>query len=169
MKTLTRWFAPLLLSLGLIAGTVALASPARADVATYQYCDSNNWCINAWGGGGTYANEYAANVVNDYWTLTGNTYDNIDQVFNNMQNVGACIGDLNNDQNNARAGVQFGCSGTVPWGANFIASFCDSNSGWTFYDVHWGGYLAPATPEHSGQALYLNSATPKCWHITKMN
>ena len=167
MRRFLRRFAPILLTLAIVGGGVVLAeSPALAQVQTYEYCNTSNWCLNAWGGGGSYVNEYDANVVNDYFNINGNNsgwYD-IDQVDPTQSFTENCIGDLNNSSTNARAAVQYGCTNTSrPWGALVDPEFCDNEAGYTFYDLHWHGYIGPANPQGRGTAIYLNQATPTCW------
>jgi hypothetical protein len=155
--------AAVLLALGL--GTVLMANPASAGNHTRagnstQYCYGSQ-CLNAWGGGPA-VNTYTPNVANNDFRAI-NDSDNM--VALQFQGNGGCIGDYGNSSTNARAGLSGNCAGgPVPWGGNLDAFTCPG--GVEFYDVHWNGWLGPATSPGNGVAFYLNKPTPYCFAFT---
>jgi hypothetical protein len=98
--------------------------------------------------------------------------ENSETGFINMvyQGVGAasneCVSDYGNSSTDARAGLNGYClSGEIAWGANFELYNCGpDDSGFAFKNVHWGGWLAPAS-ENDGAAFYLNSSTEQCFTV----
>jgi hypothetical protein len=153
--------AAVLLTLGL--GPLLMANPAYAGNGTQagnslQWCLSSNQCINAWFGG-PQVNTYTPNVANNDFRAI-NDADNMTAL--QFQGNGECIGDYGNSSTNARAGLNNNCAGgTVAWGTNLQASTCPG--GVEFYDLHWKGYLGPATTSGNGVAFYLNKPTPYCF------
>jgi hypothetical protein len=140
------------------------AAPAYASGSRTQFCDGSQ-CVNAWGGGPA-VNTYTPGVSNNYFaeiiTYTGNVGL---QFEGSGANSGDCVGDWNNSSTDARAGLYSNCGDTQPaWGANLREVGC-SNGGVAFYDIHWNGYLGPATAGN-GVAFYLNKPTPYCFQIT---
>jgi len=134
-----------------------------------QVCDGSNYCLNAWNNGPD-VNAYTGGVLNDefYVYNPGTGYVNIQFAGADGGNyVSDCVGDLGNSSTDARAGLYSNCTGSdaqVAWGANFTEHSCTvaGESGEAFKNVHWGGWLAPAS-ESDGAAFYLNSGNEDCF------
>jgi hypothetical protein len=151
-------------------GVVMATGITEASAATpYQYCDFLNLppaCLNAWGGG-PYVNVEESdnpNIQNNRFEVLneGGGYYQIQFVGGGQYN-GYCIGDLNNDQYDAVAGL-IQCrnhSGQAGWGSLFKdASLCGTD---TFYNYHWGGYLGPVDGYVNGSHFYLNKPSVICF------
>jgi hypothetical protein len=149
----------LTLAAGIAAGT---GQAAYAQGTQLQYCDSANYCLNAWNEG-PYINLYAKNHVNnDFYAFPNGNYANIEYT-GPGPDAGDCIGDYGNGQYDARAALD-PCA-PIPWGGNFRVDICDNGSfsGYSFYNIHWKGYLTPNSSNTNGSPFYLNSLTPTCY------
>ena len=115
-----------------------------------EYCDgiTGGYCFNAWGGG-PFVKAYTPGVQNDWFqvnSLGGGLYDIEDM------NTGTYIGDYNNNQYDARAGlVSYG-----GWGYRFQELGCEGiTGGFTFQNLHWtNGRLTAG--DSDGSQFYLN-------------
>ena len=138
------------------------AAPAYASSRT-QYC-AGTQCLNAWNGGPA-VNTFTPNVSNnDFQAINDSDNQTALQFQGSGSFFGACIGDYGNSSTDARAGLDDNCAGgVVPWGGNLQASTCPG--GIEFKDLHWNGYLGPATTGN-GVAFYLNKPTPYCFALT---
>jgi hypothetical protein len=143
-----------------MANPASASSHARAN--SQQWCVGNQ-CLNAWNGGPA-VNTFTQNVANNDFRVV-NTADNMTglQFQGSTGDFSFCIGDYGNSSTNARAGLFSNCaqSGHVAWGANLQAFTCPG--GVEFKDVHWNGWLGPATTSGNGVAFYLNKPTPYCF------
>jgi hypothetical protein len=159
---------PMTASAAVSAVAVVVPSPsvsASAEVTPLTVGNGNQYknsgaFFNDWGGGaGDYLNgETAQTANNDFLEVpSSGNYVLIESTNGNHQNN--CVGDYQNSQTNARAGVD-SCNGTLPWGANFTRVPCGSN-GVAFKNAHWNNqWLNGGTT--NGSAFYLNS-TEQCF------
>jgi len=152
--------AALTLAIGI--GVGSSGSAYAQNVTGDQFC-FNNFCLNAWNGG-PYVNEFTQGVANNYFTVISNQpatgYVNLEFTGSRSPYEFGCIGDFGNSQTDARAGLSPCGGGNVPWGGNFTATHCPG--GLAFKNVHWNGWLAPASAG-DGTPYYLNSASEACF------
>lgn len=149
----------LIMAAGFVSGS---GGAAYAQGGDHQYC-FDNYCLNDWNEG-LYVNAYTPSSANNNFTLIQNgQYWNISYA-GPGQYADLCVSDYGNSSTDARAGLDGNCSlGNIAWGANFTKSTCMGN-GVEFWNVHWGGYLAPASLS-DGSAFYLNSSTQACFAV----
>ena len=149
-----------------LGASVATAEVAQAAVWDGQWCQGLlTGCINAWSGG-PLIKQYngGQNTANNNFTLSQQS----PTVYYALRFDGNsnCIGDYQNDQNDAKAGlVSCGTGGTGEgWGANFTTgtSGCPNGESW-FHNVHWNGYLGPADGSNGSQ-FYLNKPGKVCFN-----
>jgi hypothetical protein len=149
------------LAVGVVAGS---GQAAYAQDPQIQYCDGGGYCLNAWNEG-PYVDAYAKNHVNNnFYVRPNGAGPNATIEYTGPGGFeGMCIGDYGNTSGDARAALE-PCSGSVPWGGNFMVEICDAGkfSGYSFYNTHWKGYLTP-NADSNGSPFYLNSATPTCY------
>lgn len=128
-----------------------------------QYCitDSPYMCLNAWGGGPRInVWNYGGTGNNDFYVGTLSNGNNYIMVTGNNKSYGYCIGDYGNSSSNASAAID-DCptnSSSGGWGTNFRMGTCSTGNGkvgYTFYNIHWNGYLKPGGAA-AGKYFYLN-------------
>lgn len=144
----------------IVTGAVALLPAGSAYAAAPQhYCVNGTECLNAWNGGPA-VKQNTLSAPNSSFTIIDNGgYKNIE--YQGSGYTGWCVGDYGNNSSNASTGLVGGCgTSNVGWGANFTLRDCGA-TGYEFYNVHWGGWLAPSGGV--GSEFYLNSATPYCF------
>jgi len=158
-----------LASIAMLFGVgIATTGTAHASVWDGQWCSTGlSGCINAWGGGPFVKQYNGVNVKNNNFSLfqqSPTVYYSL-KFFGGGTYNGKCIGDANNDQNDARAYLDScGTGGTGEgWGVNFTTgqSGCPTGYSW-FHNVHWGGYLGPAGTGNGSQ-YYLNKPGKVCF------
>ncbi len=150
-------------------GSFLMAGSASA-ASGLEYCVGSQ-CLNAWNGGPD-VNAYTVDVDNDTFaalvtgTLANGTYVYGIQFQAGTTYNGDCVSDLGNDSGDARAGLDGNCvDGDIAWGANFTVDYSGCPSGYFgFYDIHWGGWLAPAS-SGNGAAFYLNNTVEHCFYV----
>ncbi len=157
-----------------ILGSLALAigfgigSGEAAHAQGTEVC-YNASCLNAWNGGPD-VNVYTSGVQNDQFGVITDAAGYTGIIFTGGgAHNDQCVSDLGNSSTTARAGLDGNCeqSGGIAWGANFTEQGCTlpgGGSGLAFKNVHWNGYLAPAS-QTDGAAFYLNNSTPHCFSI----
>ena len=124
---------------------------------------SELYCLNAWNGG-PYVNVYPRGAANDnfgFFPTSGGNW--VIQFFGSGQYYGDCVGDYNNNQYDARAGLWSNCTkGQGAWGVAFkLFTNCPNNE-FAFKNNHWGGWLAPAN-FNNGDPFYLNNPSEYCF------
>jgi hypothetical protein len=143
----------LLVTLGVAPALTA--TPALAS-GMYEICDGimDGYCINAWNGG-PFVKAYTSGVTNDYFQVNslGNGLYDIEDM-----NTGTYVGDYNNDQYDARAGLV----GYGGWGYRFYKNGCEGiTGGMSFWNVHWNNTLS--APDSDGAQFYLNTTFSQCF------
>ena len=135
----------------------------------YAYTTDPWGLINAWNGGPWVKNYYGGlpTTPNDDFTLISlsPTVYHALKFTGTGGNVGRCIGDAYNDPGDARASLgKCGTGGTgEDWGVDMTYGGSGCPLGWYwFHDVHWGGYLGPAS-NTNGVNMYLNKPDKYCF------
>jgi hypothetical protein len=130
-----------------------------------QYCTTGTYCLNAWSGG-PYVNAYQVGAANNDFIA----FPNPDTGYENIEFTGSssysdeCVSDYGNSSTDARVGLTGYCeSDSIAWGANFELDSC-GDGGSAFYNVHWGGWLGPASLS-SGAGFYLNKPSEYCFTV----
>ena len=142
---------------------VGVAAPSAVGSGfQYQYQGA---FINAWGGG-PWVKVYTDYAVNNDFTVIQDTQSGYQMIKRTNGTGGnACIGDANNDPNDARTSLD-SCGSPVGvgngWGTDFLISSgypCAAGQ-WWFRNVHWSGvdgaYLGPPNNFVNGSYFYLN-------------
>lgn len=146
----------LLLTLGSLPATPAYAS------VTGQ-CSFSHTCMNRWGGGfdiRTWQGYTGNDAVTLHWLGQGNG------TFELQDYSGGCIGDLNGNPNDPRAGGGNICplGGTADWGtvmqAIQVPTRCGAGGYFLYKDLHWGKLVL--VPDGSGNQVTLNSPSGTC-------
>ena len=156
------------LLVGLIAAILVVPATAFAQGGGVNHYYEDGYNINSWNGGPN-IEAYNGNVATDNFMLaqsiTNPSYWNIYNWDGASSYFGYCMGDTGNSSSDAKASLSGGdCTSSVPWGGNFIEDTC-SNGEVAFYNVHWNGFLAPASNSNGAQ-FYLNDGTEVCYHVT---
>jgi hypothetical protein len=155
---------------GLLAGTMLLATGAAAlangsasaavpaaSPAPDGICTGNS-CLNAWNGG-PFVNAYTGGTANsnDEFIIVESGANVEIQFLGSGSWHGECVGDAYNESTDARTSLDScGADGSgAGWGTQFTEVSCPG--GQAFKNIHWGGYLAPASGAN-GAAFYLNSS-----------
>jgi hypothetical protein len=129
-----------------------------------QYC-TDGYCLNAWNGG-PYVNTYTSGVANNDFLAFLNSdtgYENIEYTGNGTYSD-ECVSDYGNSSGDARAGLDGYCQADqIAWGANFQLESCGNGED-AFYNVHWGGWLGPASLGDDA-GFYLNKPTEYCFTV----
>jgi hypothetical protein len=163
--TVKRIILGILAAITLTIGGFALATPAHAVSGNEWYSPDLGGYINEWSGGVfiKLCTICTAGDSHNYFTLESGSGGHYTLRFTGggVHN-GDCISDYNNNSGDARAAL-YTCTGGIPWGANFNIASCNQQQGYTFYDVHWGGYLAGYP--NNGDQFYLNTNQPYCWEF----
>jgi len=127
-----------------------------------QYCTTDTYCLNAWSGG-PYVNTYQVGAANNDFIAFYNPdtgYENIEFTGNSSYSD-ECVSDYGNSSTDARVGLTGYCQAdSIAWGANFDLDSC-GDGGDAFYNVHWGGWLGPASLS-KGEGFYLNKPSENC-------
>lgn len=165
-KRVTKFAAPALLTLGLIAGGATAAQASTGQGNQFRaYNAENSPYMDAWDGAGGYVKDYdSAAVNNDFEHTSGGQFAFTPGNCNFGANNCEVLSDYGNDPNNAEAGTYTNLNG-APWGSYFTVTACSINGagGWKIYDNHWQGYVAPSGNGSTGTQIYLNSASAWCW------
>lgn len=163
-KRITQLAGPIVLAAGLIVGGTAIAAHASVGSGNqYDQFGAGEYG-DAWNGGPLIKDYRSQGANNDFTLFSWSDLSAGFRLSNGNPNDaydGECIGDNNNDQNDAKAGL-WDCSLGAPWGARFTLSNCtyDGLAGYYVYDIHWGGYLSWGTG--NGSQAFLNNQTPTC-------
>ncbi len=161
-------------------GTAAIAAALTASPALAVPNTGNNWCIgnsndcmNAWNGG-PWVKQYTGGpgVANGDFTWDhGSALPAQYLVFTNYGSAWSnqCIGDANNDPNDARASMN-ACpgattgTGTDNWGTHITAYSSPCSNGYlAFKDNHWNNWIGPANLTDNGAQYYLHKPVPFCF------
>lgn len=147
-------------------GGALLAPAAHAASGNFWCIETADWCLNAWNGG-PFVKVYNSNGgTNNYFTDINSAtlgYANMEDTGDGNY-AGYCIGDYNNNANDARAGLVGGCGASnIGWGGNMGTQFCANNTGVEFWDAHWNGWLGPENSNGNGTQFYLNKPNPYCF------
>jgi hypothetical protein len=153
-----------------LAAGMALSLSQTAEAASgNQFCSVGpEVCINAyqygpwvkvWTSRGSTANDFTLGYDSTlgvyYLRFTGGgTWNNY------------CIGDANNDPNDARTAMGACPSGSNSggWGTNFYLDLSDCGSGAeAFQNKHFNGYMSPSGFSNGSQ-YYLNAGSPFCFY-----
>lgn len=160
---------------GLLALTTSGAN-AR-DTALMSVGSGNQWAystnpwglINAWNAGPWVRNYYGGlptSTNDDFTDITLTPTINHALMFSGLGDwAGWCIGDAFNDPNDARASLgKCGHNGIGEnWGVDMTTGSSGCSAGWQWFrDVHWGGYLGPASNSNGAQ-MYLNKPNKYCY------
>ena len=170
-KRVLKFAAPALLTLGLIAGGTVAAQAATGSGNQWRAVNAENSpYMNAWGGGGGYVDDYDSQTANnDFSWEAGSTDGQLFFTPGNCSTESNCLvlSDYDNNPNDAHAGTYTNFNG-APWGTYLVSYGCtvNGNDGYKFYDVHWGGWVAPSGNGGNGTNIYLNSASAWCWVST---
>ena len=167
--------------LAIAAATTALLGPAVVMTAGPAFADiGSNWCIgnsddciNAWGGG-PLVNVYTGGpVTNGLFAPVTDSHGQFGYLLFGHFGVtysSKCIGDNNNDPNNARAaliacpGANGGSTSGDGWGTHLTEDHTNCATGYVgYYDTHWRGWLGPVAGYGNGSAFYLNKQSPYCY------
>lgn len=155
---------PLLFGIGAL---FAIPAPKAMAQSGLQFCAGGNVAINAWSGGPaikTWACDFSNN---NFFTVITNQnakqYSNIEDTGGGFDD-GLCIGDLNNNPNDAHSGLVGGCGGSaIGWGGNWGTRLCDNNNGIEFWNAHWNGWLVGSLPDGTS---FFNNGPPTCYVFT---
>jgi hypothetical protein len=171
-RKILRVLTPVLLTLTLLGGLGTLAAHASTgDGSQWRaLAYTNNPYMNAWGGGGGYVNDYDNQTLNNDFTMVGpynNGYWQLEFTPGNCTPGSlTClvVADYGNNSGIARAGTYTNING-APWGSYFQPASCNvaGLNGYTFKNVHWGGYLDPSGIGNNGSPIYLNGSPAYCW------
>jgi hypothetical protein len=157
----------LLVACLLATGSVSFLTANSASANTTEMCFGGS-CLNAWNGG-PLVKVYQGGAANDYFEPYYNTNNGYYEIlFLNMTPYGHyCVGDYNNNANDAKAGLYSDCTaGRIAWGANFTEDTSSCGAGdIAFHNVHWGGWLAPAGLSNGSQ-FYLNNPSKHCFSVS---
>ena len=147
-------------------GSFLTANSASATEGAFCLGTSGLYCLNAWNGGpdvNVYSNGALNDTFNLYFASGGNV---VLQAYPSPPNKysGDCIGNSNNNQYIARAGLWSNCTtgGQGAWGVAFKLYLNCPNNEFAFKNNHWGGWLAPANFSN-GAPFYLNNPTEYCF------
>jgi hypothetical protein len=147
-------------------GSFLTANSASA-ATRYQICFGGS-CLNAWNGG-PLVKVYSSGAANNFFETYHNPNNGYYEIlFLNMTPYGHdCVGDYNNNPNDAKAGLYSDCTaGSIAWGANFTEDTSHCGAGEiAFRNVHWGGWLAPAGLSNGSQ-FYLNNSSAHCFSVS---
>jgi hypothetical protein len=125
----------------------------------------NSSCLNAWNAGPE-VNVYTTGFGDDQFSIITDTAGYAAVFFSGGGTYNdECVSDYGNSSTDARAGLDGDCEiSEIAWGANFTTQGCtaNGNQGYELKDVHWNGWLAPAS-QSDGAAFYLNNSTPHCF------
>lgn len=151
------------------------AQPASAINAGNNWCLSTTpYCWNAWGGGPWVkqytggANQANGDFIWDHGLALPAQYLFFANAGSNW--YGQCIGDANNNPNDARAslnpcpGVNGGSGSGDGWGTHWTRDTASCPNGYVaFKNNHWGGWLGPDVVGVNGSQFYLNKPNPYCF------
>jgi len=191
LRRIIRSVAGVILALGMVFGLGVPATVAHASSYS-QVCDSFLKCLNAWNGG-PYVNTYGVDTPNDNFLVepiagrckAGSDYTTPNCPFSGVpgnllivqiayqNNPGNCLGDLNGDSGDARAGAFDACNNVnTGYGGSYGTVFYEApptgrepaSCPLGFYDfdsLHWPGGGLSYPGSGNDRPWYLNS-NPSC-------